>query len=519
MSRPKHDFDLIILGGGSAGIVSGVVAGSTGLRTLLIEKVRMGGECLNTGCVPSKALLEAAEIAHRMRTADRFGLKAAPVGRQEAAGVLRHVRETIRRVEEADATTKLLTDSGVEIRFGDAAFVGPETIELAEREAGTVQLTSEHFLIATGSRPKLPDIPGLDEPGCLTNQTVFDMDEIPESLIVLGGGPVGVEMALAFQRLGSEVTLIERNGRLLPKDDFETAQVIETALREEGVSLRLQCAVRGVRREGVRKVVRLEEAGLEKEVSAHELLAATGRAPNVEGLDLIAAGVQTGEEGVIVDDTLRTTNPRIWACGDVTGRMPFSHMAEYEARLVVQNILLPFRSKIHRGYRIAPWTTFTDPETAHAGLTEEEARAQNIDYQVYRQPFTQNDRAITARANVGFVKVLATGASGRIIGAHIVGPRAGELIQEWIFAMTHGLSVRQVADTIHVYPTLSTANQHAAYRWYEAQSEKPLVKSAIHAYTRSVRPNLGAVALALGGATILAGGALLRRSLRKGKQG
>lgn len=511
------DYDLIILGGGSAGIVTGVVAGSAGLRTLLIEKSRMGGECLNTGCVPSKALLEAADAAHKMRNAGRFGLASAPVSREDASGVLRHVRETIRRVEEADATTKLLNDSGVEIRFGDAAFTGPDTIEFAERDGATHLLTAENFLLATGSRPQRPNIPGLEETGYVTNQELFDLEEIPERLIVIGGGPVGVEMAQAFRRLGSEVMLLERHGRLLTRDDFEAAQVVEHAMGDEGVAMHLEARIVHVHAEGPRKVVHFVENGHDRAMSAHEILAAVGRSPNVEGLNLSAAGVKIAENGVVVDETLRTTNPHIWACGDVIGHMPFSHMAEYEARLVVMNILLPVRSKTRPGYRIAPWTTFTDPELAHAGLTEAEATAKGIRYQVYRQPFAQNDRAVTAGTGVGFVKVLTTGWQGRVVGATIVGPRAGELIQEWIYAMTHGLTIRQVADTIHVYPTLSVANQHAAYRWYEAQAEKPLVRGAIRGYTRSVRPNLGRIGWALGGAAAIAGAVMLTKSSKKRK--
>jgi pyruvate/2-oxoglutarate dehydrogenase complex dihydrolipoamide dehydrogenase (E3) component len=511
----QYDYDLIILGGGSAGIVSGVVAGSSGLRTLLIEKNRLGGECLNTGCVPSKALLQAAQVAHQIRTAERFGITQVALNRHDAAGVLRHVRETIGVVEEADGSADLLRKSGVEIRFGDAAFVSPDALEFAEQGGAVRQLTAEHFLIATGSSPAVPPIPGLEEAGFLTNETVFDLDAIPESLLVIGGGPIGVEMAQAFARLGSAVTLVEQGNRLLPQDDLEAARVLEQALHGERITISLDTKILSARKEGPRKVLHIENGGFKADLSAHALLVATGRKPNTEGLHLEAARVKFDARGIHVTPTLQTTAPRIWACGDVIGRAQFSHMAEYEARLVVRNILLPFDQKTDPGYRLAPWATFTDPEVAHVGLTEEQAKEQGIAYKVYRQPFAQNDRALVSGEAVGFVKVLATGWQGKILGAHIVGPRAGELLQEWVQAMTQGISLRQVADTIHVYPTLSTANQHAAYRWYEEQANNPVLRNAFQGYTRAIRPNLGRIMIGFAGAAVIAGGVLVGQAVRR----
>jgi pyruvate/2-oxoglutarate dehydrogenase complex dihydrolipoamide dehydrogenase (E3) component len=511
----QYDYDLIILGGGSAGIVSGVVAGSSGLRTLLIEKERLGGECLNTGCVPSKALLQAAQVAHQIRTAERFGISSVSLNRHDAAGVLRHVREMIEVVEEADGSADLLRKSGVEIKFGDAAFVSPDALEFAERDCGVRQLTAEHFLIATGSSPAVPPIPGLEDAEFLTNQTIFDLDAIPESLLVIGGGPIGVEMAQAFARLGSAVTIVEQGNRLLPQDDLEAARTLEKALQEDRITLCLDTRILSARKEGPRKVLHIENGGYKADLSAHALLVATGRKPNTEGLHLEAARVKYDDRGVHVTPTLQTTSPRVWACGDVIGRAQFSHMAEYEARLVVRNILLPFDQKTDAGYRLTPWATFTDPEVAHVGLTEEQAQEQGIAYKVYRQPFAQNDRALVSGEVVGFVKVLATGWQGKILGAHIVGPRAGELLQEWIQAMTQGISLRQVADTIHVYPTLSTANQHAAYRWYEEQANNPVLKTAFRGYTRSVRPNLGRILWGFAGAAVVVGGVLVGQAVRR----
>jgi pyruvate/2-oxoglutarate dehydrogenase complex dihydrolipoamide dehydrogenase (E3) component len=502
MASNGYDYDLIILGGGSAGIAAGIVAGQAGLRTLLIEKEKMGGECLNTGCVPSKTLLEAARVAHQMKHAERYGLQPTPLTREQAAGVLRHIRETVSAVEEADGITEHLQQNGVEVRFGDAAFISPDAIEIVERGGNAQALTAEHFLLATGSSPARPTIPGLEETGFLTSEDIFGLEEIPETLTVIGGDSIGVEMAQGFARLGSQVTLIEATDRLLPHDDLEAAKALEEALRLEGIDLRLNTEVTGAQLEGSRKVARLEHEGMGAHLSGRHMLVTVGRTPNVDGLNLQAAGVEYDQNGVHVSPTLRTTGPRVWACGDVTGRYQFSHMAEFEARLVVRNILFPFDRKADSGFRLAPWATFTDPEVAHVGLTEEEAKAQGIEYQVYKQPFAQNDRALAAGEGVGFVKVLTTGWQGKVIGAHIVGPHAGELIQEWITTMTQGLTLRQVADTIHVYPTLSTANQRAAHRWQEAQARRPIVKKAVTTYTQTVRPNLGRMLWTFAGAAV-----------------
>ena len=485
----KYNYDIIILGGGSAGIVSGVMAGALGMRVLLIEKGKMGGECLNTGCVPSKALLHAARVAHTLRTADEVGLKSVSVTREDAAGVLRHVRAMIQAVEDADATTKLLTDNGVEIRYGSASFTDPHMLELDGK-----RLTADHFILATGSSPKTPDIAGLADAGYLTNQTVFDLDAIPESLLVIGGGPNGVEMAQAFCRLGSRVTLVQNRERLLPRDDVELASALAAVLREEGVDLRFSASVESVRADRGRKVAVVRQHDGLAEIVCDGVLATVGRVPNTAGLNLEAAGVDYGAESVKTNARLQTTAPHIYACGDLLGRDQFSHMAEYEAKTVVRNIVFPGESRAD--FHLSPWATFTDPEVVHLGLTEEDAKAQGLAYEVYRQPFAQNDRAITDNEVRGFVKVLTTGLGGKILGVHIFGPRGGELMQEWTLAMRHGHSIRAIADLVHIYPTLSMACQHAAQRWYESKGREPLAKAALGAYVHAVRPNQTALAAA-----------------------
>jgi pyruvate/2-oxoglutarate dehydrogenase complex dihydrolipoamide dehydrogenase (E3) component len=500
MPTAAFDRDIVILGGGSAGIVAGVMAGGLGLRVLLIEKERMGGECLNTGCVPSKALLHAAKVAHTLRSAGSVGIKSRAVSRADAAGVMAHVRETIAEVREADATEQLLQKYGVEIRIGSARFEDAHTLWLdGER------IRMANVILAMGSSPAEPDIPGLQEAGYRTNQTLFDLEAIPESLLVIGGGPVGVEMAQAFQRLGSQVTLVQKEARLLPHDDSELTDTLTRMLQAEGVDVRLRTQVEAVRVEEGRRVAVLTREGRTSEVTCSEILAAVGRVPNTAGLNLMAAGVMVEPDSIPVDARLRTTIPTIYACGDVLGQYQFSHMAEYEAKLAVRNIVFPGASRA--SFRLTPWATFTDPELAHVGLTEEAAQTQGLRYEVYRQPFAQNDRALTENEGQGVVKVLTQGLGGKILGVHILGPRAGELLQEWILAMEHGLGIRAIADLIHVYPTLSMANQHVAQRWYERKAEEPLVEKALETYVEVIRPRQGAIAAGLLGVGLLGVGA------------
>ncbi|HZO89049.1 MAG TPA: FAD-dependent oxidoreductase [Chthonomonadaceae bacterium] len=512
MPYPQFDYDIIILGGGSAGIVAGVMAGGLGMRVLLIEKEKMGGECLNTGCVPSKALLHAASVVHALRTAASVGLKSCAVSREEAAGALAYARETIARVRDADATEQLLGKYGVTIRFGNASFQDAHTLMLEEQA-----IRAANFLLATGSSPAQPDIPGLKEVGYHTNQTIFDLETVPETLLVVGGGPVGVEMAQAFHRLGSQVILIQRADRLLPRDDSELTMALEAMLRAEGMDIRLQTTLTAVRWENGRRVATLMQDGNASEVVCEEILLGVGRVPNLEGLNLAAAGVAFDPQGIPVDSRLRTSAPNIYACGDVLGKYQFSHMAEYEAKIAVRNIVFPGASRT--SFRIDPWTTFTEPELAHVGLTEDEARAQGIVYDVCRQSFAQDDRALTEDAGKGMVKVLTQGWSGKILGAHILGPRAGELIQEWTLAMEQGLSIRAIADLIHVYPTLSMASQHAAQRWYEQKAEQPLVRTVLQAYVNVVRPRQTALVLGLIGGGLLGIGVGLARKFTRQRSG
>jgi pyruvate/2-oxoglutarate dehydrogenase complex dihydrolipoamide dehydrogenase (E3) component len=473
-------YEIVVIGGGSAGIVSANVAAALGVRTALVEKERIGGECLWTGCVPSKALIHAASVAAIRAGSRAFGSGAVPSGPSVGREALAYVRNSIQRVKEADATEAMMREFGVELFFGPSRFVNRHVLQVGDQ-----QLLGRQFILATGSRPAIPAIPGLLDAGFLTNQTIFSLEEAPRSLAVIGGGPIGVEMAQAFRRLGAEVTLLQHGPRLLPRDDAELTDELEVLLHAEGIRMLKDADVVEVTPgdDGLKRLS-VSEGDRTPTVQAAEILVAAGRRPNVEGLNLDAAGVRLDESGVWVDDRLRTSSRHIWACGDVLGRHQFSHLAEHEAKAVVRNALLPFPARVR--FDVEPWTTFTDPELAHVGLTEAEARAQGRNVRVYRHSFQQDDRALVDEAGRGLVKIIAD-PRGRILGAHILGPRAGELIHEFILAMRHGLSVRALADTIHVYPTLSMANQRAAQRYYQGWADRPLLRGGLRLVLRLMR--------------------------------
>jgi pyruvate/2-oxoglutarate dehydrogenase complex dihydrolipoamide dehydrogenase (E3) component len=504
MLSRNYDYDLIILGGGSAGMVAGIAAGDAGLRTLLIEKSRMGGESL---AAPNKALLQAAHVAQQMRTADSLGFKSVPLSREDATDVLRHVRETIEQKEEASDAADSLRKHGVDIRIGDARFISPDAIELEEREGPTRLLTSHHFLLATGCVPKIPDIQGIGQAGCVTVQEVFELDHIPETLLVLGGDSTAVEMAQAFSRLGSRVTMVEEGPRILPHSDFDVAEAIKQVLLSEGVEILEDTEVLEALTDGPRKVLRVRTNDHDKALRGHAVLAASGYSPNIEGLNLSAAQVQSDQHGVRVNAKLHTTGPRVWACGDVIGRQQLPQMVEYESRLVAHNILHPFQLKSDPGFKLAPWITYTEPEAAHVGITEDTAQRQGISYQVFQHAFDQTGQLHTGGTPAsGFVKVLANGWHGKILGAHIVAPRAGDLIQEWITAMSQGQSMRQVADTIHVYPTHALENRARNADLTPAESESG---------ARSVGSNMRSIGLGLIGLGLIVGGAIAVQAMKK----
>lgn len=478
LRRKNYDYDLVIVGGGSAGIVAGNVAGALGARVALVEKARIGGECLWTGCVPSKALLHAADVARQMQAGvDAAGLKNVRLTREDCAGAFGYVRRKIAEVRTNDATEKMLRDFGVEIFHGASEFITPHVLRTPVGD-----LRAANFLITTGSRAATPNIPGLAETGYLVNETLFDLDRVPESVVCIGGGYINVEMGQALARLGARVTLVDRGPRLLSGEDAELTDLLTSVLRAEGIEVLLNAAVEGVRRdEAGGKIVSVRGSdGATRDLACEEILVSVGRTANTNGLSLEKVGVALDEKGnVAADATGQTSAPHVWACGDVTGRFQFSHVAEHEAKIVVRNILFPGSQSVP--YDVVPWATFTDPELARVGLTENEAKekygAANI--QILRHEFRQDDRAIVENNTTGLVKIIVRGLNGTVVGAHILGPNAGEMIHEWVLAMRHKLPVRAIADLIHVYPTVSVSNQRAAQKWYGTLMNKPLVEGAL----------------------------------------
>ena len=448
-------FDVCVIGAGSGGLSTAYAASHMGARVALIEAHAMGGDCLNFGCVPSKALLAAGHAAHAMRRADRFGVGAVEP-EIDFAAVNRHVRDTIATIEPNDSVERY-AGFGVEVIRARARFTGRDSVE-----AGGRAIRARRFVLATGSRPAAPPIPGLDATPYFTNETLFDNAVRPDRLIVIGGGPIGCEMAQAHRRLGGRATVLDR-GTILPRDDPEPVAVVRRSLVRDGVELLENVSVAGVSGEAGRVAIACEKDGRRFEVEGSHLLVAAGRVPNVEDMGLEAAGVEFDRRGVKVDARLRTTNPRIYAIGDCAGGFQFTHLANHHAGIAIRNILLRLPAKAKP--KALPWVTYTDPELAHVGVTEDRARKERGDVVVLRFPYRENDRAIAERRTEGFVKAVATRRGG-ILGASIVGAGAGEAIQPWALSMSAGLGVGALAGTIAPYPTLGEINKRVAGSFY-----------------------------------------------------
>ncbi|HHL39259.1 MAG TPA: hypothetical protein ENJ37_02020 [Deltaproteobacteria bacterium] len=445
-------YDITVIGAGSGGLVVAAAAAQLGARVALVEKDRMGGECLNTGCVPSKALVHAARTVRTAAGAARF-CAAPPELRLDYGRVADYIRSAIAAIEPHDSAERFRS-LGCDVVMGAARFVSDREIEVEGR-----RIESRSFVVATGSSPLVPDIEGLRGLDVLTNENVFELRELPPSLVVLGAGPVAVELGQAMARLGSKVTILQRSAHILSREDRDVRLKMEEILRAEGLDIITGAALRRFEADGPAKVVFYERDGEERSLRADALLCALGRVPNTGGLDLHAAGVDFDEKGITVDERLRTSRPHIYACGDVTGPYRFTHMAAYQAGVIVRNAVFRLPAKVD--YRTVPWVIFTDPEAARVGMTEEQARAADPKVRVYSFPFKDNDRAVTDDSTGGFVKLLCNGR-GHIMGAHIVGPHAGELLAQITLAMRTGLTVDDIAATIHPYPTLSEAVKQAA---------------------------------------------------------
>lgn len=459
-----NSYDLIVIGGGSAGLVVAGGAAQLGARVALVEKKLLGGDCLYTGCVPSKTFIRSARFAADVCRAKDFGFAPTSLEFKDGrfAAITDRVARVIETIGEHDKPERFEA-WGVEVIFASPRFLSPKELELTVHDGTKRTITAKRFCISTGSRPAVPPIEGLKETGFITNEEVFHLKKLPETLIVLGGGPIGLELGQSFARFGSDVTVVEMDKRLVPKEDEEVSATVEQIMRAEGLRILLNHkAVRAVAANG-RKVLTVEHDGEKTELQAEEILVSTGRRPNIEGLNLEAAGVKYDKQRILTDEYLRTSARHIFAAGDVTGHFPFTHMAAYEASVVIRNALFFWPLLQKTDFRVVPWTTFTDPELARVGLTENEAKQKfgATNAHVYRTEFADNDRAQAEEENKGFAKIICTGRKNEIIGAHIVGAHAGELIHEVVLAMKQRLSITALGSMIHVYPTLTQINQQA----------------------------------------------------------
>lgn len=448
-------FDILAIGGGTAGLVTAAGGAGLGARVALVERDRMGGECLWTGCVPSKALIAAAHAAHYARMSSRFGVSTGDV-RVNFATVLRHVRAVQARIAPHDSPERFRS-LGVHVVQGTARLLDPNQVEV-----DTVRLRARHIVIATGTRPLLPPIPGLEDVPVHTNETIFGIERLPANLVVIGGGPIGTELAQAFARLGSSVDVIEAAPRFFTREDAEVAALLQARLEQEGIRFHLGATARAVRRLGEQIEVRVQQSdGSSIDVAGDALLLAVGRQPRIENLGLEAVGVHTDRDGVITDAKLRTSVRSVYAAGDVvSGGLKFTHVADHMARSVLRNALFPGSAPVD--YSAVPWVTYTDPELAHVGLTEAEARDRyGKDVGVWTRDIGAVDRVIAEAGLPGLVKIV-TGRKGRVLGGHVLAPHAGDMIGELTLAIKYRLTVGQLAAVIHPYPTTAEAIRQAS---------------------------------------------------------
>jgi pyruvate/2-oxoglutarate dehydrogenase complex dihydrolipoamide dehydrogenase (E3) component len=470
----RYDYNLIVVGAGSAGLIAALIAATVKAKVVLVEAERMGGDCLNTGCVPSKSLIRAARAAHEMRHADRFGLRAVEP-EVDFAAVMARVRDVIRTIEPKDSVERY-TQLGVECVIGTATIEDGHHVRVAT-DSGERVLSGRAIVLATGAAPFVPPIPGLKEVNPLTSDSIWALDTRPDRLLVMGGGPIGCELAQSFARLGSLVTLIDMEDRLLPREDPETSALLEGIFGREGINVRLSHKAVAVEDStGGGGTLRAETAGGEVTIEFDGIFVAVGRQAR-GGMGLEAAGIEVNANRTLaVDDYLRTSLPSVFACGDAVGPYQFTHMAAHQAWYAAVNALFGRFWKFRVNYAVVPWATYTDPEVARVGLSESEARERGIDVEIVRYDLDDLDRALTEGQTEGWVKVLVKPGTDRILGAQVVGGEAGELIAEFVLAMTHGLGLKKLMGTIHIYPTRMEAAKFAASTWRRAHAPEGLLR-------------------------------------------
>ena len=473
---PASRYNLVVVGAGTAGLVSALGSVGLGAKVALIEKDMMGGDCLNVGCVPSKALIRASRVAAEVRSADTYGVNVPDGVSVDFSKVMERMRRLRAGISENDSAHRLQGE-GVDVFIGKGTFTGPDTIAVDDKT-----LRFSNAVIATGARAAAPPIAGLKEAGYLTNETVFSLTELPSRLVVIGAGPIGCELSQAFARFGSEVHLLEAGDQILIREDSDAAERVGAALVRDGVKIVAGCKIRAVSKHGADKLVELECGGERRVIATDEILVGVGRAPNVEGLGLEAAGVKFDpRKGVVVDDRLRTSNPKIFAAGDCCFQYKFTHTADALARIVIQNALfgLPFMKKKASALTI-PWCTYTDPEIAHVGYYEKDARDRGFDVETINVELSDVDRAILDGQTAGFLKLHIDKRTSRILGGTLVAEHAGEMIGELALAITTRLKIGAIAETIHPYPTQGEVFKRAADAW----NRKRLTPGVKNLFTR-----------------------------------
>lgn len=476
-TKPKtFDRNLIVIGAGAGGLVSAYIAAAVKAKVTLIEANKMGGDCLNYGCIPSKALIKSAKVAQQMRHAENYGLDSSEPT-FSFKKVMARVHDVISKIEPHDSVERY-TNLGVDVVQGYAQLIDPWTVEIKLNDGGTTRLTARSIVLATGARPFVPDLPGLNDVGYYTSDNLWEefakFDEAPKRLVVLGGGPIGSELAQSFARLGSKVTQVERAARIMAREDEEVSELVQESMRSDGVTILTSHNAIRCEKEGDVKRLIVEKDGVESVIEFDALLCAVGRQARLEGYGLENLGVET-KRTIVTNDYLETLFPNIFAVGDVAGPYQFTHVAAHQAWFAAVNALFGTFKKFRADYRVIPWATFVDPEVARVGLSEQDAKEQGIAYEMVRYGLDDLDRAIAESATKGFVKVLTVPGKDKILGVTIVGEHSGELLAEFVLAMKHGLGLNKILGTIHTYPTWAESNKYAAGEWKRAHTPERIL--------------------------------------------
>jgi len=483
--KPKSfDNNLVVIGAGSGGLVTSYIAAAVKAKVTLVEKHKMGGDCLNTGCVPSKALIRSAKYLSHIKRSKEFGIKTASA-EFDFADVMDRIQSVIKTIEPHDSIERY-TKLGVDILQGSAKIISPWEVEVKTAEGITV-ITTRSIVIAAGARPFVPPISGLDQMGPLTSDNIWNLKELPKRLLVLGGGPIGCELTQSFARLGSKVTQVEMLPRIMIREDQEVSEIVMAQFKQEGVDLRVGHTAKEFITKNGEKILIAEHEGQSVKIPFDQVLVAIGRAANVTGYGVEEMGITLSPRKTIETNAFQETNyPNIYACGDVAGPYQFTHTAAHQAWYAAVNALFGQFKKFKTDYSVIPWSTFTDPEVARVGLNEQEAKEQNISYEVVTYGLDDLDRAIADSEDHGFVKVLTQPGKDTILGVTIVGEHAGDLIAEFVLAMKHGLGLNKILGTIHIYPTMAEANKYVAGMWKKEHAPEGLLRwvEKFHAWRR-----------------------------------